>query len=140
MFRRRVNRWKRSFVVPISNAESTERAEALSLFFTVEQEVPMTILRLASAAVIAAAGLGLAGAAQAAPAANLAEPQTAQRDNVSAATPVHYYGYYGYYPGYYYRPYNYYPRYYYPRYNYSPYYYGYPYYYGPSFNFGIRIR
>jgi hypothetical protein len=101
----------------------------------------MTILRITGAAVIAA-GLGFAGTAGAAPAANLsADRQSAQTSNdASTLTPVRYRHHYGYYH------YGYYPRYYgyysYPSYGYYPYpYYGYsPYYYGPSFGFGFTIR
>jgi hypothetical protein len=93
----------------------------------------MTILRLTGAALLAA-GLGFAGSANAAPAANLAgDQQATQRTDDGAVTPVWHRYHYGYYPYY-----GYYPRYHY----YRPYYgyYGYPYYYGPSFNFGIHIR
>ena len=92
----------------------------------------MKVLRLTSAAVIAAAVLGLTGVAGAAPANLPGEQQATPRSDTSAVTPVwhrgyyHYYGYYGYYAP---------PRYYY----YPPPYYGYyPYYYGPSI--GIQIR
>ncbi len=96
----------------------------------------MNVLRLTSAALIAAAGFGLAGAANAAPASNLsADPQATQRDD-SAVTPVWHRYHYGYYDYYYYPRYHYYPRYYYRPYHY----YGYPYYYGPTFNFGFTIR
>jgi hypothetical protein len=96
----------------------------------------MSILRLTSAAVLAAASLGLAGTAGAAPA-NLAVDQpAAQRTDDGAVTPVWHRGYYHYYYGPYY---GYYPRYYYYPYYGYPYYY-YPYYYGPSFNLGIRVR
>lgn len=96
----------------------------------------MSMTRLVSAAVIAAAGFGIAGAAGAAPALNLSggDEQAARRDDGSAVTPVwhrYHYGYYSYSP-YYYSPYYYYPRYY--------GYYSYPYYYGPSVGFGFTIR
>ena len=97
----------------------------------------MTIVRIASAALLAA-GLGFAGTANAAPAASLSGDQaSAPRSDASAVTPVWHRGYY------HYGDYGYYPRYYYPRY-YG--YYGYPYgygyypYYGPSLGFGFTIR
>jgi len=91
----------------------------------------MSILRLTTAAVLAAASLGIAGAAGAAPA-NLAVDQSAtQRSDDSAVTPVWHRGYYHY--GYY--GYGYYPRYY-----YAPRYYGYyPYGYYPYYSPGIGI-
>jgi hypothetical protein len=93
----------------------------------------MNILRLTSAAAIAAASLGIAGAAYAGPAVNLSTGSQDTATKTDAVTPVYHYGH-GYYPGYYYRPY------YAPRYYYRPYgYYGYPYY-SPGFNFGIQIR
>jgi hypothetical protein len=98
----------------------------------------MTILKLTSAALLAA-GLGFAGAAHAAPAANLSgDQQATQRSDEGAVTPVYHryhYGYYGYNPYYYPRY-----RYYRPYYGYYGYPYGYGYYGSPSFNFGIHIR
>ena len=99
----------------------------------------MNILRLTGAAAIAAASLGLAGAATAGPAVNVSAgtQDVAAQSDKGAVTPV----YHGYPYRYGYSPYYYAPRYYYPRYRYyQPYYYGNPYYYGPSFNFGIQIR
>lgn len=95
----------------------------------------MNILRLTSAAAIAAASLGIGAAAYAGPALNLSTGQQDQATQSDAVQPVYHYGY-GYYP--YYRPYYYTPYYYRPYYR--PYYYGYPYYYGPRFNFGLSIR
>ena len=95
----------------------------------------MNILRLTSAAAIAAASLGIAGAAYAGPAVNLSAGTPDVATKSDAVTPVYHYGY-GYYPYYgYYTPRYYYPR----RYYYQPYYYN-PYYYRPGFNFGIQIR
>jgi hypothetical protein len=118
----------------------------------VQEEVSMSIARIAGAGVIAA-GLVAAGAA-AAPALNLSTGDTTAQhsDAVTLVRNGHghrwHYGYghrYGYYGGYYRGDYGYYPGYYgyYPGYYYPQYYdygYGYPYYYGPAFNFGIRVR
>jgi hypothetical protein len=97
----------------------------------------MNILRLTSAAAIAAASLGIGGAAYAGPALNLSTGQQDTATTTDAVQPVYHYGY-GYYPYYGYRPYYrpYYQPYYYRPY-YRPYYYSYPYY-RPSF--GIYIR
>jgi hypothetical protein len=93
----------------------------------------MNILRLTSAAAIAAASLGIAGVASAGPAVNLSAGAQDVATHSDAVKPVYHYGH-GYYAPYYYAP-----RYYYPRRYYQPYYYN-PYYYGPGFNFGIQIR
>ena len=96
----------------------------------------MNILRLTSAAAIAAASLGIAGVATAGPAVNLSAGTQDVATHSDAVKPVYHYGY-GYSPYYGYYA----PRYYYPRYRYyQPYYYGNPYYYGPSFNFGIQVH
>jgi hypothetical protein len=94
----------------------------------------MNILRLTSAAAIAAASLGIAGAASAGPAVNLSAGTQDVATQSDAVKPVYHYGY-GYSPYYGYYA----PRYYYPRRYYQPYYYS-PYYYSPGFNFGIQIR
>src|SRR5688500_5462664 len=120
----------------VEHPRKTERGGGAPSFGSLK-EVSMNILRLTSAAAIAAASLGIAGAASAGPAVNLSAGTQDVATQSDAVKPVYHYSYgyrpyyYGYYPRYYYRPYRYYQPY---------YYYGTPYYYGPSFNFGIQIR